>query len=270
MRVGGADRAVEVVVGPIEEEQEPTAIDTGVVGELVEEFVQHREAARQLRERFAQFLGGGPDLVDDGQDLARERPDLVLEDRRGLDASSPARLPPRGRVALANGCSSFSVGPSTFAAVASLPRPCLALPSAPGSRRSVLSTLCSSLANVLKTALEDSTSSAQLLVLAAERFDQQPEVVDRAARCSAWRTSSCEPISCRSRAVGSKRLSAADSGFSVALQPFARAGQQLLQVGARFRVQRPRGIRRSRCSGRSATAAASRRLTARRSRASPG
>src|SRR6185437_5972614 len=59
-------------------------------GELVEEFVEYREALFEAWEGFAQFLQRRLELVDDRQDLARERTDFVLDDRR-------ARLEQRAR-----------------------------------------------------------------------------------------------------------------------------------------------------------------------------
>src|SRR5262249_43818713 len=82
VRISRAQDAVGVVVGPVEEEHEAALARSRVVSELVEEFVDHAEAARQLREGFAELPGRGSDRVDDWEDLARERTDLVLDDRR--------------------------------------------------------------------------------------------------------------------------------------------------------------------------------------------
>ena len=59
MRVGRAHHAVEVVIGPVKEEQEAALLGAGVVRELVEEFVQDREDGGQLGERFGQRLRVG-------------------------------------------------------------------------------------------------------------------------------------------------------------------------------------------------------------------
>ena len=61
----------------------------------------------------------------------------------------------------------------------------------------------------------------------------------------AWRISSCWAISSVRRAVGSKRLSVAASALPLSFRPIAEAGQQLLQVGARFGVEAARNSSKS-------------------------
>ena len=67
MRVALRDDAVEVVVGPIEVEQEVALIGPGVVGELVEEFVDHRERGRQLREACVKSFSEGSSCSSTGR-----------------------------------------------------------------------------------------------------------------------------------------------------------------------------------------------------------
>ena len=178
VRVRGADRAVEVVVGPSQVEQEPALAGAGVVGELVEEFVQHREAARQLRERRAQFLGGGPELVDDGQDLARERPDLVLDDRGGLDES---RL--RGFLAgaerLGERLQLLERRAEHARGRGELAQALLGLAERAGQQVQRALDVLFLFGEGLEHRVGGDDQLGQLLVLAAQRFDQQPEVVDR-------------------------------------------------------------------------------------------
>ena len=85
-----------------------------------------------------------------------------------------------GPSALANGSSSCSVGPTTAVAVASLPRPTPVLCSAPGSSCSVLLEARVLLGERREHGVGGVDQLRELLVLAAERFDQQAEVVDRA------------------------------------------------------------------------------------------
>ncbi len=179
VRVGGADGAVEVVVGPVQEEQEPALLGAGVVGELVEEFVQHREAARQLREGFAQFLGRGPDLVDDGQDLARERPDLVLEDRSCLDRELPlgflcrsGRL--RERLQLLERGAEDVRGHGELAEAG----PGLGQRAGQQMQRGLHALVL--FGEDFEHRVGGVDQLRDLLVLAAHRFQQQPEVMDRA------------------------------------------------------------------------------------------
>ena len=98
-------------------------------------------------------------------------------------------------------------------------------------------TLWSSSANILKTALEESTSSASCVSLPPTASISSRKLWIECA-ISSWRTASCEAISCRVARGRVEALERRGQRLSVVLQPFARAGQQLLQVGARFRVER--------------------------------
>ena len=100
----------------------------------------------------------------------------------------PRREPARWRTAAA----SCSVGPSTSNGRRELAEALFGLAqSARAAAAACAATFWSSLANVANTALEDVDQLGQLLVLAAERFHQQPEVVDRARDVRVARIRSC-------------------------------------------------------------------------------
>jgi len=77
----------------------------------------------------------------------------------------------------------------------------------------------------------------ELLVLSAERFHQQAEVVDRARDVGVADFHLLRDFFREARRRR-EALERRGEGLAVVLQPFARPSQQLLQVGARFRVKR--------------------------------
>ena len=70
-----------------------------VVGELVEEAVQHPEAARQPRRHDREVVRGGAEVADGRLNVPGERPDLVADDRRGLVEERLRLAQRRGEVA---------------------------------------------------------------------------------------------------------------------------------------------------------------------------
>ncbi len=104
-------------------------------------------------------------------------------------------------------------------AVASLPRPTPVLCSAPGSSFSVLCEVRVLLGEGREHGVGGVDELGELLVLAAERFHQQPEVVDRARDVRVADFELLGDLLAVRRAVGSKRLSVADSALPLWLRP---------------------------------------------------
>ena len=102
-----------------EEEQEAVLAFARVVGELVEEFVEHLEADRELRQRFGEAFGRGPSSLTTGRiSRANGRISFLMIGVVAWRACWSLRC--AGASALANGSSSCSVGPSTSVAVREL------------------------------------------------------------------------------------------------------------------------------------------------------
>ena len=126
--------------------------------------------------------------------------------------------------------------PSTCEAVLTLASSLPVFSSAPGSRCSVRRKLASSLAKVANTALEAIDELGELFVLAAERFHEQAEVVDRAGDVLVAALQFVGDLRAQPRGR-QEALERRRERPAVVVEPFAGAGQQRLQVEARFGVQ---------------------------------
>ena len=223
------------MVVPVEEEEEAGLARSGVVGELVEEFVEHGEARREFGEGFAELLRGWPQFVHYRQDFAGERAHLVLDDR-GRRLRQPAcrfvgrAESARERLELLEGWAEHFRGRRELAEAGSgLAQRCrqqlqrfLEVRVLLGERR--------------EHRVRRVHQLRELLVLAAERFGQQAEVVDRAGDV---RVPDFELLGDLLSQL-SRRVEAPEVGgqrLSVALEPDAEPRDQLLHVGPRFRVE---------------------------------
>ena len=192
---------------------------------------------RELRERFGELLGVGLEFVDHRQDFARERADLVLDDRRRRVRTARAWLRWPGRAPARTARARAASGRARWRRVASLPRP---LPRLVQRARQQVQRALEVRVPPWRTSRTPRwrrrrAAASCLSLPPSASISRRKLWIERAV--FAWRISSCSAISCVRRAVGSKRLSVADERLAVVLQPFAGARQQLLQVGARFGVE---------------------------------
>ena len=220
----------------------------GVVGDLVEEFVEHREARRRVSAalRRASWSLGPSSLTTGRISRANGRISFLMI---GVVFSASLRVASlAGPSARANGSELLQRRARARAwrsrACRGRRRSCAA---PPGSSSSVFWKFASSLANVANTALEASTSCESCWSLPPSASISSAEVVDRARDV---RVADFELLG-DLFGVARRRVEALEVGRqrpAVVLQPDAQAGEQLLQVGARFARRARRGIRRSRCS----------------------
>ena len=240
-RIGPCASCVEKTVAPAwlahdGPEEVALLLARRVVGQLVEQVVEHLHRRGELRRDHREVARGGPQNLDHRQRRTRERPQLVLDDRRrlvaGTAASAPARARARGRRAAGRRASARARCParSTLASVV------FVACSAPGSTCSDTRRFASWAANALKTLLDESTSAARSLLLAPSACESRRKLwIERRMLRVAHGQRAVEP-----GGVARGRLEALQRGrqrLALAVEPLARGAQKQLQVGAR--VARP-------------------------------
>ena len=196
---------------------------------------------RQVRRRRRQVAHRRAQLLHRRQRGARERADLVADDRRRLAQERPRLLQRRRRARAPPAAASSSVGPSSFG---QRRRPCRA--SSASSAASPAASAGSAAATrpgrpaSSNTALEFCTKFAELRVALAELVGQQREVVHDAREVARGARASPSLISRAYFAVGSSRRIACASSRPLRSEPEALRAvvEQQQQVVARVGVQR--------------------------------